>query len=140
MSSFSIKKFENIDKSKQSQTFINALEKFNSTQQIQELKQVAQDKIKTFDKATILDAGCGPGFESTKIALEFPNSTCKAVDLSSDFLENANLKAMDKNLINLDFQQMDIHDLDFDDNSFDYPRAERVLLYLEDPMQALKRA
>ncbi|MED7788966.1 methyltransferase domain-containing protein [Francisella sp. 19X1-34] len=138
MSSFNIKKFENIDASNQSQTFIDALEKFNSTKQIQELKQIARDKIKSFDRATILDAGCGPGFESTKIASEFPNNVCKAVDLSNDFLKNASLKAIDKNLMNLEFQQMDIHSLDFSDSVFEYSRAERVLLYLKEPLQALK--
>ncbi|MED7820242.1 MULTISPECIES: class I SAM-dependent methyltransferase [unclassified Francisella] len=93
MSSFNIKKFESIDASNQSQVFIDALEKFNYTRQIQELNQIAKSKIKELDKATILDAGCSPGFESIKIALEFPNSTCRAVDISSDFLESANSKA-----------------------------------------------
>lgn len=138
MSSFNIKKFESIDASNQSQIFIDALEKFNSTKQIQELQQIARNRIRDFDNTTILDAGCGPGFESIKIALEFPNNTCRAIDLSNDFLEYACLKAKDENLKNLEFQQMDIHNLDFNDSIFDYSRAERVLLYLDNPLQALK--
>ncbi len=33
---------------------------------------------------------------------------------------------------------MDIHALDFNNNFFDYSQAERILLYLEDPLQTLK--
>ncbi|MED7820243.1 MULTISPECIES: methyltransferase domain-containing protein [unclassified Francisella] len=33
---------------------------------------------------------------------------------------------------------MDIHNLGFNDDTFDYSRAERVFLYLDNPPQALK--
>lgn len=40
-----LKEFENIDSSRQYETFIAALKQFNDIAEIQDLKQIARDKI-----------------------------------------------------------------------------------------------
>jgi len=59
------------------------------------------------------------------------------IDKSADFIEDAKARAAEAKL-QIDFQAGDAEALPFPAASFDVARAERVLVYLPDPKQALQ--
>lgn len=132
-----LKEFENIDSSRQYETFIAALKQFNDIAEIQDLKQIARNKISK-DSKKVLDAGCGPGLETISIAKNFKNTESTGIDLSKDFITTALKQAKEFGIKNCTFKDMNIENLSFDDNSFDFTRAERVLLYAPNPKIAIK--
>jgi ubiquinone/menaquinone biosynthesis C-methylase UbiE len=75
----------------------------------------------------VLDAGCGVGLETTRLAAEHPGLHVTGLDRNAELLEIARRRAR---LANLDWLEADITALDLPDASFDAIRTERVLMYL----------
>ncbi len=63
----------------------------------------------------ILDVGCGTGELLNEIEKIYPQSSCIGVDISEEMLHKAN----DKNK-NIKYLVADVHNLPFDDNTFDF--------------------
>ena len=85
---------------------------------------------------TILDAGCGPGDHSIRVAKE--GIRVCAVDISKAMLQQAQLRVKSAGVSDkIEFHQMDLTEIDFPDSHFNYvfswgvvihiPEAERVL-------------
>lgn len=111
------------------------------------------DTIRTFDATTAykvrtieqmrlapggraLDAGCGTG-EDAKRALDQvgPSGHVWGVDFSAAMIEEC--KRRWSTVPSLEFKVADAHALDFEDNSFDATRSDRVFQHLADPVKAL---
>jgi len=82
----------------------------------------------------ILDAGCGTGNFSIKLA----EIGCRVtgIDVSEKMLEIARAKAIEKNL-DIDFINMDAYKLKFPDNEFDAVISMATFEFLDDPQKAL---
>ena len=81
---------------------------------------------------TVLDYGCGPGYKS----LEYINSGASRVigiDISKKFIETALSQCKDLNIDreSYDFIEMDAHDLQFRDDSFDVVIGYAILHHLD---------
>lgn len=81
----------------------------------------------------VLDLGCGPGFLS--ILLSKQGCQVTGIDYSNQMLEEAKHNAKENN-VHTDFKKMDVQELAFDDESFDFVITRNVTWNLEKPKQA----
>lgn len=84
----------------------------------------------------ILEVGTAQGIRARVIASEFPNVHVTAIDRSSELLGAS--QSGQTMIPNLHFQQADIYNLPFADNTFDFIYARLVFMHLSDPEQALE--
>lgn len=86
-------------------------------------------------KKLALDAGCADGRFTLSMAPYFKKIT--AIDISKGMLDAANVLKKEKNITNVDFQYMDVHNISYSPESFDliynrrgpadYPQFSRLL-------------
>ena len=81
----------------------------------------------------ILIAGCGTGEHSTDTALNFPQSSMLAVDISRASLAYARRKTRELGIRNVEYAQADILKLGSLDRRFDFIESVGVLHHLSDP-------
>jgi ubiquinone/menaquinone biosynthesis C-methylase UbiE len=79
----------------------------------------------------LLDAGCGIGLETARLAAEHPDTSVTGVDRNRELLRIAQRRA-DPRPANLCWREADLAALELPDASFDAIRTERVLMYLPD--------
>lgn len=84
----------------------------------------------------VLDVGCAQGIRSRLIAQTFSNLEVLGIDRSDELLESARRGNHDVN--NLSFQQADLYELPFEDESFDFIYARLVFMHLAQPMRAIQ--
>ncbi len=85
----------------------------------------------------ILEAGCGVGAQTIYLARNSPRAKIVSVDISEASLKEAK-KLIEKHKIkNVLFQQADIFDLPFEDESFDHVFVCFLLEHLPNPVKAL---
>lgn len=90
----SLKGFEAASHGTEFSTYISALESFDRLEQLQELKALGHERTGIHAGAHVLDAGCGFGLETLRLArLVFPGGVVRGCDLSSDFLAEARRRA-----------------------------------------------
>jgi SAM-dependent methyltransferase len=80
---------------------------------------------------SLLDAGCGIGIETARIAMDHPAMRVTGLDRNAELLRIAQRRA-DPSPPNLGWLEADLTALDLPDASFDAIRSERVLMYLPD--------
>jgi ubiquinone/menaquinone biosynthesis C-methylase UbiE len=86
--------------------------------------------------APILDAGCGPGVHSVRVA-KIGHPVC-AIDISNTMLTQAREYAGVKNISDkIEFYQKDLTNLDYPDNSFQYVFSWGVIIHIPDIEKAL---
>jgi len=86
--------------------------------------------------ATVLDAGCGPGVHSIRIA-KAGYDVC-AIDISKTMLNEAQRRARLENVIDkIECHQKDLTRLDFPDNSFRYVFSWGVIIHIPEAEKAL---
>lgn len=91
-----------------------------------------------FEKnATVLEAGCGIGAQTVTLAGKNPEAHFTSFDLSEDFLRQAEQRIWEAGIKNVKFEQADIFDLSFEENSFDHVFVCFVLEHIPDPIGAL---
>ncbi|MFG3338975.1 class I SAM-dependent methyltransferase [Glycomyces sp. NPDC048151] len=88
--------------------------------------------------STILDIGCGPGTISADFAALVPKGHVTAVDYAPGIVEQAEKEAESRGVANMSFAVADVHDLQYEDNTFDVVHAHQVLQHVGDPVQALR--
>lgn len=76
----------------------------------------------------VLDAGCGIGLETRRLAEAHPEASITGLDHNADLLAVARRAPR----ANLDYVEADLTALDLPERSFDVVRTERVLMYLPD--------
>ena len=117
--------------------YVAALEAFDALSQLQELKALARAQTLTAPGRTVLDVGCGFGLETLRLARAVqPGGQVSGIDLSSEFIAEAQRRAAAAGLA-IQFGPGDAQSLPYAEASFDIVRAERVMIYLSDPAQAL---
>lgn len=87
--------------------------------------------------AKVLEAGCGVGAQTAIICQNCPDIDLTSIDISTDSIEAAKMKIAAKGFTNVKFQQADIFDLPFAEESFDHIFVCFVLEHLPDPVGAL---
>jgi ubiquinone/menaquinone biosynthesis C-methylase UbiE len=85
----------------------------------------------------LLDAGCGIGLETARLASEYPDTLVTGLDRNRELLEIARRRA-DPPPPNLSWLEADLAALDLPAASFDAIRTDRVLMYL--PGDSFERA
>lgn len=83
----------------------------------------------------VLEVGVGTGKNIGKYNSE---TEVTAIDLSYNMLKRAKEKALKLGIRNVEFKQMDIQNMDFEDNYFDYVIATCVFCSVPDPIKGLK--
>ncbi|GAC1334176.1 MAG: class I SAM-dependent methyltransferase [Beijerinckiaceae bacterium] len=87
--------------------------------------------------SSVLEVGCGVGAQTLTLARNSPGARITSVDISAASLAEAQAKAEEADLTNVEFQQADIFRLPFDAESFDHVFVCFVLEHLSHPMEAL---
>jgi SAM-dependent methyltransferase len=84
----------------------------------------------------VLEVGTAQGIRARLIAETFPSVEVIAIDRSDELLFQA--KCQYSNLDNLQFQNADVYDLPFANNTFDFVYVRLVFMHLSNPNLALK--
>jgi len=85
----------------------------------------------------VLDAGCGTGAVSRKIALKVsPGEVC-GVDIDSLFIDEAKRLATNEGVKNVRFEFGDVNNLKYDNGTFDVSYCRLVLMHVKDPVKTV---
>jgi ubiquinone/menaquinone biosynthesis C-methylase UbiE len=87
---------------------------------------------------SLLDCGCGVGSITLDLAELVAPGPVIGVDMDEGQLEIARANAKERGLTNVTFEQGNIHQLRFDEGTFDAVLAHTLLYHLSDPLSALK--
>lgn len=85
----------------------------------------------------LVEAGCGPGFYSRRLAARFPQLQITGIDLSEPLLHRAREKAGTSGLLNCKFLRADALSLAQHPNQVDAVIASRLFLILSEPVRAM---
>lgn len=89
-----VKAFEKIDDAEAVQDYIRILDVFDGLAGIQRLKRTAIEQCRLAPGMDVLDAGCGTGLETIRLArLVAPSGRVVGVDASERFLDEARRRA-----------------------------------------------
>jgi len=83
----------------------------------------------------VLDAGCGTGVVTRRIAIKVSPGEVHGVDMDSLFIEEARKIAAKERLSNIKFNLGNADDLKFEDGVFDLSYCRLVLIHVKDPMK-----
>ena len=87
--------------------------------------------------ARVLEAGCGVGAQTVTLARNSPDAHFVSIDLSAESLDTARARVRDAAISNVIFQQANILNLPFPEESFDHVFVCFVLEHLSNPLEAL---
>ena len=87
---------------------------------------------------SLLDVGCGPGTITVDLARLVTPGRVTALEQTDAALELTRAEAARQSIPSIDFAVGDVHDLPFDDDSFDVVHAHQVLQHVADPVRALR--
>ncbi|MCA5894819.1 methyltransferase domain-containing protein [Isoptericola sp. NEAU-Y5] len=90
------------------------------------------------DDMSLLDVGCGPGTVTADLARILAGGEVVGVDASAKVLDAARQHAEALGNTNVRFEQADVYELPFADDSFDVVYAHQLLQHLSDPVAALR--
>jgi len=87
----------------------------------------------------LLDVGCGPGTITADLAEAVsPGGRVTAVDSSADILESTRAELAARGIAGAVVETADVHELPYEDGSFDVVHAHQVLQHVADPVRALR--
>lgn len=86
----------------------------------------------------LLDVCTGTGVVALTAAEKLTEGEVTGIDLSTGMLQQARDKAKDRKLKNTCFEQMDMEDIEFPDESFDIATSSFGLFFLEDMTKGLQ--
>ena len=86
----------------------------------------------------VLDFGCGPGSITVGLARAVSPGLVTGIDVSTDVLDKAKQLALEKGVTNVAFEEGNVYQLDFPDDSFDVAYGHQVLQHLGQPHDALR--
>ncbi len=87
--------------------------------------------------SSVLEAGCGIGAQTVTLARNSPGARFTCIDVSIESLEAARARARAASLPNVTFQQANVFELPFPEESFDHVFVCFVLEHLSRPREAL---
>lgn len=86
----------------------------------------------------ILEAGCGVGAQTIRLAKNSPDARITSIDISEDSIKQAKELIEQNGFSNVEFQRADLLSLPFEDETFDHIFVCFVLEHLKDPIAALE--
>jgi ubiquinone/menaquinone biosynthesis C-methylase UbiE len=129
--------FQDVDGSANPQSFFQFLDLADRLPSIVKYRERMLELCPAGDGSTVLDVGCGPGAETTRIARRVGKTgMVYGIDASDAIITEARRRTRELD-VPLQFQVSDAHSLTFNDASFDVCRAEKLFLYLENPAMAI---
>jgi ubiquinone/menaquinone biosynthesis C-methylase UbiE len=93
----------------------------------------------SFSKGAILDLGTGLGDFAREIAKRLPDSSVFGLDISESMLLKGEILAKNQGLNNLKFKLMDVHNLEFEDNSVDLIISHGSLHHWKEPKEVFSQ-
>ena len=88
--------------------------------------------------SNVLEAGCGVGAQTIRLAKSSPDAEITSIDISEDSIKQAKDLVERNGFSNVEFQRADLLNLPFEDETFDHIFVCFVLEHLKDPMAALE--
>jgi ubiquinone/menaquinone biosynthesis C-methylase UbiE len=107
------------------------LEAANQLPGIRAIQRAMRRAVDPRPGMSLLDAGCGIGIETTRLAVDHPDMSVTGLDRNAELLRIARRRATPPPP-NLGWLEGDLATLELPDWSFDAIRSERVLMYLPD--------
>ena len=86
----------------------------------------------------VLDAGCGVGSIALDLAPMIAPGRIVGIDADPEQIEVARKTAAERRIANAEFRVASVYELPVDDQSCDAVYANAVLMYLNDPVRALR--
>jgi ubiquinone/menaquinone biosynthesis C-methylase UbiE len=129
--------FRAVDQAANPTAFLQYLDAANLVASIQAMKRQTFALLEVKEGAQLLDVGCGLGDDARTLAqMVGAGGRVVGVDQSEAMVAEAKRRAAGVQLP-VTYAEGDAHRLDFADNTFDGCRAERLLVHLANPRQAL---
>jgi ubiquinone/menaquinone biosynthesis C-methylase UbiE len=120
------------------ETTFRWLDRADSHPRIQEVKRRMLDLCPVQEGQAILDVGCGIGHEALRLDQSVgPTGRVVGIDRNPPMIAEARKRAADQ-AANVTFEIVDAHQLPFPDDTFDLCRTERVLRYVERPVDVIR--
>lgn len=85
----------------------------------------------------VLDAGCGTGVFTRRVAMRVSPGEVHGVDMDSLFIEEARKIAGKKGISNIKFALGNVDDLEFEDGVFDLSYCRLVLMHVRTPIKTV---
>jgi len=89
---------------------------------------------------TVLECGSGHGVATFEIAKKLSTGTVVGIDIHKDLVDANNKKAQESNIENITFEEANLLELPYPDNSFDLVYMQAVLVHIGNPANALREA
>ncbi|MDD1778455.1 MAG: methyltransferase domain-containing protein [Candidatus Helarchaeota archaeon] len=117
-----------------------AFERMSNLPPFELLRRKVISKLKTFTpQGTLVDLGCGSGNLIVQIAKKLPSLNLIGLDISSEILEFAKKRAMEKKIAEkIEFKLGNAEKMPFEDNSIDFLVSTLSLHHWENPSVILK--
>jgi ubiquinone/menaquinone biosynthesis C-methylase UbiE len=128
--------FTDVDRAADPESYVRLLDRITTQRLV--LKRQTFALLGAKEGARILDVGCGTGEDVRELA-KLVGSTGRVIGVDSSEIMLREARARSEGLgLPIEYQLGDANQLPFADNTFDGCRAERILLHLEHPEQALR--
>lgn len=122
-----------VDKQAVADSFSKAATHYDQFAQLQrDIGEQLLNKVSLTNPACMIDLGCGTGYFSEKLAIQFPNTALTCFDLSESMLAQAQKRNIISSMSNVSFQQGDIDQLPFDASSIDLIYSNLVVQWSAD--------
>ncbi len=131
------KGFQDVNRAAEWERLVHLLDAQEELDCVKEYKRLMLELCPVSKGDRALDIGCGVGHEAQRLAeLVGPSGRVVGIDRGESNIAEARRRAAGLSLP-VEFQIADAHQLNFTNHSFDLCRAERVLLYVEEPRRVL---
>jgi ubiquinone/menaquinone biosynthesis C-methylase UbiE len=131
------KGFQDVNRATDAEVFFQSLDAADALESIQAYRQRMLDLCPPTVGQRILDVGCGIGHSALRLAPLVGATGCVVgLDKSDPLITEARRRATGLSAP-LTYQVGDAQHLDFPPQRFDVCRTERVLMYVDNPQQAL---
>ena len=107
--------------------------------QAETLEEIIHNDTIFSKNSLVLEAGCGIGAQTRIIAAKNPETSFLSIDISKESLNEARETTKKLGITNVKFEQANIFDLPFEEETFDSIILCFVLEHLPNPEQALEK-
>jgi ubiquinone/menaquinone biosynthesis C-methylase UbiE len=88
----------------------------------------------------VLECGCGPGIITFEIAKKVASGSVIGIDIDKGLIDSNNKRVNEANVKNLKFEVADVHELPYEDNSFDVVYMQALFVHIRNPIGAIGEA